>query len=250
MAHRIVGQARNAASHSARIPNLDIVKMHTIDTPHMVDGNDRLHISPAREITPSTITQADEDGRLGALNGEIRDIDILQYTTIDDLQRDGRRTYPLTEELLLLIAAGLHHNARDVDVTEATIGLCSQFDSIAMARHHTIGDTHILTQTGRSGLQCNAIIITIGHDPFHNHIVAAIDIKGIIIIVIAVKNLDSIDAQAVAGQIVLHPTATVLQRDILHGDVLALDEPQQVGTGDASFHESFLNALPRPSIVP
>ena len=61
----------------------------------------------------------------------------------------------------------------------------------------------------------------------------AIDIEGVIIIVITIKNLDSIDIQAVAGQIVLHPAATVPESNILHRNVLALDESKQVRTRDA-----------------
>ena len=74
---------------------------------------------------------------------------------------------------------------------------------------------------------------------------ATIDIEGVIIIVVTIKNLDSIDIQTVAGQIVLHPAATVPECYILHRNVLALDEPKQVRTRDAFIvPRKFLESTP------
>ena len=61
----------------------------------------------------------------------------------------------------------------------------------------------------------------------------AIEVEGIVVVVISVENLDSIDVQPVAGQIVLHPAAAVAEGDIPYGDVAALDETYQVWTGNA-----------------
>ena len=60
-----------------------------------------------------------------------------------------------------------------------------------------------------------------------------VEVEGIVVVVISVENLDSIDVQPVAGQIVLHPAATVAEGDIPDGDVAALNETYQVRTGDA-----------------
>ena len=127
--------------------NLDIIKMNTVDTSHMIDRNNGLHIGTTGEIATSTITKTDEDGRLGTFNGEIGDIHILEYAAIDNLKRNGRRAYPLSEELFALITTGLYHNARDINVTEAAIRLSPQLHRITMARHQTVGDTYIFAQS-------------------------------------------------------------------------------------------------------
>ena len=150
-------------------------------------------------VTTSTIAQTHKDGRFGAFDGEIGDINILQHASIHNLKRDSRRTNPLSEELLLLIVTGFYHNAADIDISEAAISLSTQFNSIAMARHHTIANSHIFTKTGRGALQRNAIVVAIGYHSTHNHIMTAIYIQRIVIIVISIKNLDSIDSQAVAS---------------------------------------------------
>ena len=62
---------------------------------------------------------------------------------------------------------------------------------------------------------------------------AAVQVQRVVVAVVAVGNLDATDAQAVAGQIVLHPATAVLECDVLDGDVATLDEAQQMGTGDA-----------------
>ena len=60
-----------------------------------------------------------------------------------------------------------------------------------------------------------------------------IKVERVIIVVISIENLDSIDKNTVAGQIVLHPAARVFQRNALDSNVFALNETQQMGTGDA-----------------
>ena len=61
----------------------------------------------------------------------------------------------------------------------------------------------------------------------------AIDIKRVIVVVVAIEHLDAIYSYAVAGQIVLHPATGVLKGDVLDGDILTLDETDEVGTSDA-----------------
>ena len=61
----------------------------------------------------------------------------------------------------------------------------------------------------------------------------AIKIERIIIVVITIKDLDSIDKNTVAGQIVLHPAARIFQRNALHRNVLTLNETQQMRTRNA-----------------
>ena len=61
----------------------------------------------------------------------------------------------------------------------------------------------------------------------------AVEVEGVVVVVVTVENLDSIDMQTVTGQVVLHPAAAVAEGNAADGDVAALDESQQVGAGDA-----------------
>jgi len=186
-------------------------------------------------IASSAITQANEDRRLGAFNGEVRCTDILQYTTIHNLQRESRRAYfrRSTKELTGLVAAGLHHDTADIDITESTIGLCAQFHSIAMAGQHAVADADILAETWRGALQRDAIVVAIGHDAPDDDLMTAVDIQRVVIVVVAIKHLDAVYFHAVTGQVVLHPATRVLQGDILDDDILTLDEADKVRTSDA-----------------
>ena len=85
----------------------------------------------------------------------------------------------------------------------------------------------------RRGLQRDGIVVGIGYHAPYDDFVTAVDVEGIVIVVIAVEHLDSLNLQTVAGQIMLHPTAAVPKGDVPDGDILALDEAEQVGTGDA-----------------
>ena len=49
-----------------------------------------------------------------------------------------------------MVVTWLHHDATDVDVTETAIGLSAQFDSVAMARHHAVGNANILAEAWRA----------------------------------------------------------------------------------------------------
>ena len=60
----------------------------------------------------------------------------------------------------------------------------------------------------------------------------AVQVEGIVVVVVSVKNLDSIDEKPVAGEIVLHPAAAVPKCDIPDDDILTTDDSQQVRTGD------------------
>ena len=184
-------------------------------------------------VATSTIAQTHKDRRLGTFDGEIGDIYILEHTAIHNLKRDGRRANPLSEELLLLIVTGLYHDATDIDISEASISLGTQFNGIAMTRYHTIADTHVFAKTGRGALQRNTIVIAISYHAAYNHLMAAVDIQRIVIIVITIKNLDSIDIQAVASQVVLHPATRIAQGNTTHQDVLTLDKANQMRTGDS-----------------
>ena len=112
-----------------------------------------------------------------------------------------------------------------MDVSEPTVGFRAQFDGIAMTRHLTVGDTYILAEPGRSRLQGDAVVIAVRHHSLDRDLMAAIEVKSIVIIVISVKNLDSIDIQTVTGKIVLHPAAAVSERDILDRDVFSSYNP-------------------------
>ena len=85
------------------------------------------------EIIAPAITKTDKDRRLRTLDDEVRDIDIFQCASVDNLQLYSRRAYTLTEEFLLLVAAVLHYDAADVNVTEADVSLSTQLDGIAVA---------------------------------------------------------------------------------------------------------------------
>ena len=60
---------------------------------------------------------------------------------------------------------------------------------------------------------------------------ASVQIQCIIIVIVAVENLDAFNPHPVASQIVLHPASGVPQRNVLDDDILTLDETQQMRTG-------------------
>ena len=74
---------------------------------------------------------------------------------------------------------------------------------------------------------------------------ATIQVEGVVVVVIAVEHLDTLYLQTVASQIMLHPATAVLQGDIPHGDVLALDKSQQMRPGDTLIiPRQFLESAP------
>ena len=233
----VTWQSRNRAPHSTSIANVYVAQTNTIDASHRVDGYQSVKVVArlisSYFITSSPVAQAHKDGRLSTLDGEVRHVDILQHAAVDNLQRNGRRPYPLAEEFLTLVVAGLDNDARNADVAEAAVGLGTQLHGIAMARHDAVGYTHILAKPGRSRLQRDAVVVGVGYNTRHHHLMTAIQIEGVVVVVVTVQHLDTVNPQPVAGQVVLHPAAAVLQRDAAHRDILALNEAQQMGTGDA-----------------
>ena len=175
---------------------MNVTEVQTVDTSHMVDGYDMLHVLATGEIPPTAVTQTDENRRLCSLNGDIRDVDMLHDAAVDYLQRDGRRPDPLSEEFLFLIVAGLHDDARDVDIPEASVGLCAEFDGVAMTAYHTVADADILAESGRGGFQCDAIVIAVGDHPSHDDLMTAVNVEGVVIVVVPVKHHDAVDAEA------------------------------------------------------
>ena len=99
--------------------------------------------------------------------------------------------------------------------------------------HHTVSNDNVLAESGRRGLQRDAVVVRVGYHTTHNDVVTAIQVQRIIIIIVTVHDLDTVDSYTVAGQIVLHPTAAVTQRNVLDHDVTTLYESQQVWTCDA-----------------
>ena len=98
--HRMTRQTRDAAASGAGMVYLDVVEANAADASHMVDGNqlgDGVLVAVAAQrtlsfpelIAATAVAQTDEDRRLGALNGDVADRDVLQDATIDNLQRDG-----------------------------------------------------------------------------------------------------------------------------------------------------------------
>ena len=104
-----------------------------------------------------------------------------------------------------MVAARLHDDARDIDVTEPAIRLSAQLHRITMTRHHAVADTDILTQTGRRTLQRDTIVVGVGYHALNDNIMTAVKVERIIIVVVAIENLDAFYLQAVTGQIMLHP---------------------------------------------
>ena len=133
----------------------------------------------------------------------------------------------------MLVGTWLHVDVADIDVAETTIGLGAELDGIAMAGHLAIRNLDVLAESGRGGLQRDTIVVGIGNHIGDRDCVTTVQVECIVVVIVAVEDLDAIDDKAVASQIVLHPATTVLQRDILDGDVLALDETKQMGTRNA-----------------
>ena len=139
----------------------------------------------------------------------------------------------MAEELRRLVVAGLHHDAADGDVAEAAIGLGAQLDGVAVARHHAVGYADVLAEPWRGALQGDAIVVAVGHHAPDDDVVASVQVECVVVVVVAVDHLDVLDVQAVAGQVVLHPSAAVAQCYAAHTHVATADEAQQVGARDA-----------------
>ena len=127
-----------------------------------------------------------------------------------------RRTFP----------AGLDNNIADVDIAETAICFCSEFDGIAVTGDDAVADTDVFAETWRGGFKGNAVIVGICHHSGDGYLVASVQIKGIVVIVVAVEYFDTVDSEAVASQIVLHPTTAVLQGNVLDGNIVTLDEAE------------------------
>ena len=102
-----------------------------------------------------------------------------------------------------------------------------------MTGQHAVADADILAEAGRSALERDAIIVGVGQQATHHHIVTAINIERVVVVVIAIVHLDILYPHAVASQIVLHPATGVPESDAPDGDILALDKTDEMGTGDA-----------------
>ena len=102
-----------------------------------------------------------------------------------------------------------------------------------MAGQHAVTDADILAETWRGALQRDAIIVAIGYDALDDDLMTAVDIQGIVIVVVAIEHLDAVYSHAVTSQVVLHPATRVLQGDVLDDDILTLDEADKVRTSDA-----------------
>ena len=223
--HAMPGQAGDAAPHAAGIAYLNVAEGDAANMSHAVYGDEAVEIVTGQQISAASVAQADEDGRLGALHGEMVEADVFHDAAIDDFERDGRRANPLAEEFLALVGAGLHHDVRDADVAEAAVGLGAQLHGVAMARHHAVGNADVLAKARRRALQRDGIVVAVGPQVADQHVVAAVEVEGVVVVVVAVFHLDAVDAQAVAGQVMLHPATAVSQRNILYHNVLAIDKP-------------------------
>ena len=231
----MIRQSGDATTHGPCIAYLYVVEVNAVDGAHMVDGYQCVKVGTFLLIciASASIAQTDKDGSLSALDVDVGNVDILHRTTIDNLQRYSRRTYPLTEEFLALVSAWLHVDVADIDVAETTIGLGAELDGIAMAGHLAIRNLDVLAESGRGGLQRDTIVVGIGNHIGDRDFVTTVQVECIVVIIVAVEDLDAIDDKTVASQIVLHPATTVLQRNVLDGNVLALDETKQMRAGDA-----------------
>ena len=113
-----------------------------------------------------------------------------------------------------MVVTWLHHDATDIDISETAIGLCAQFDGVAMARYHAVGNANILAEAWRGALQCDGIIVGIGKHIAYHHFMASVEVEGIVVVVVAVEHLYAVNLHTVASQIVLHPATGVLQCDV------------------------------------
>ena len=97
-------QARDAAPNRTGIAHADTAQVQPTHRSDVVDGNEfgncvivalaaQRSVTAAQLVAAPTVGQADEDGRLGALDGEVAEADVLHRAAIDYLQRDGRRAY-------------------------------------------------------------------------------------------------------------------------------------------------------------
>ena len=233
--YRMIRQSGDATTHGPCIAYLYVVEVNAVDGAHMVDGYQCVKVGTFLLIciASASSAQTDKDGSLSALDVDVGNVDILHRTTIDNLQRYSRRTYPLTEEFLLLVSAWFHVDVADIDVAETTIGLGAELDGIAMAGHLAIRNLDVLAESGRGGLQRDTIVVGIGNHIGDRDFVTTVQVECIVVVIVAVEDLDTINDKTIASQIVLHPATTVLQRNVLDGNVLALDETKQMRAGDA-----------------
>ena len=120
-----------------------------------------------------------------------------------------------------------------MNIQEAAIRFCTQLHGITMARYHAIGNKDVFAEPGRGAFQCDAIIIRIHQQPLDENPATTVNIEAVVVVVIAVIYLEVLNPHMETGQIMLHPATRVLQGDILHGNLLALDETDEMRSCDA-----------------
>ena len=102
-----------------------------------------------------------------------------------------------------------------------------------MAGQHAVADADVFAETWRGALQRDTIVVAVGNDTPDNDFMTTVDIQRVVVIVVAIEHLDAVYAHTVASQIVLHPATRVLEGDVLDGDILTLNEADEVRTGDS-----------------
>ena len=101
-----------------------------------------------------------------------------------------------------------------------------------MRRDGAVANGDVLAQTGRGRLEGDGVVVRVGYHVTHHYVVTSVEVKGVVVVVVAVVDGDALYLEAVACQIVLHPASRVAQGDAADGDVAALYEPEKVRTGD------------------
>lgn len=179
-----------------------VMKPHSADR---ADSFDRHFFG----IGARTVGETDEDRRLGAADGDVGNIDVAHGASVDDLKRDGRMAVASrkAEKLRRLVGRGLHCDAADDDVAEAAVGLGAELDGVAVAGDDAVADGDVFAKARRGAFESDAVVVGVSDHVAYCYVMAAVEIKSIVIVVVAVEDGDAVDPHAVAGEIVLHPTA-------------------------------------------
>ena len=150
---------------------------------------------------PGAVAQADEDRGPDAGHGDVRHNNAVHRPAVDDLQRDAGQAGVVD------CAAG-HH-----DILEAAVRFGPHLEGIARAPQDAAADDHVLAQAGRGALEHDGVVAGVDVAAGDDDPVAGVDVDAVVVVVHMALDGDAVDADVVAGEIVLDPHGRVANRD-------------------------------------
>ena len=156
-------------------------------------------------ISPCPVGEAYEYGRLCPSDCYSADDDIVHLSSVDNLEGYGAYSPSLPEELCRLVGAGLDDYSVYVYVLESSVCLCPELYGVTVAADDTVADGHVLAFPWRCALEGYGVVVAVGEDSLYDDVMASVNVYGVVVIVVAVYDVEVREPHTVACEIVLHP---------------------------------------------